>query len=164
MNDDQLRALLRLKRFEQPPEGYYQDLLAKIHERQRNELLRQSVFRIALDRIQTAFSTHSMSTMQFAGAMACLLVGGVTLIQTTFPDPTTHRPLTAQQSAHLFNPKGATQTRSPLQTGSPRGSEDLVARSSELLLRENRARTVPVRATRYVIDPRPASYEPSFSF
>jgi hypothetical protein len=157
MNDEQLRALLRLKRFEQPPEGYYGDLLARIHDRQRNELLRRSVFQIALDRIQTLFSTHSMSPVQFAGAMACLLLGGIATIQTAFPDPAPARTMAA---ARPPSQSSAFQTAAARTAG--QHSADPHALSNEQFLRQNRARTVPVR--RYVIDPRPASYEPSFSF
>jgi hypothetical protein len=157
MNDEQLRALLRLKRFEQPPEGYYGDLLARIHDRQRNELLRRSVFQIALDRIQTLFSTHSMSPVQFAGAMACLLLGGIATIQTVFPDPAPQR---TTASLRPMAPTSALQTASARNAG--QDSADPHAFSNEQFLRQNRVRTLPVR--RYVIDPRPASYEPSFSF
>jgi hypothetical protein len=157
MNDEQLRALLRLKRFEQPPEGYYGDLLARIHDRQRNELLRRSVFQIALDRIQTLFSTHSMSPVQFAGAMACLLLGGIATIQTAFPDPSPTRTMAAARPPLQSSAFQTAAARTPGQH-----SADPHALSNEQFLRQSRARTVPVR--RYVIDPRPASYEPSFSF
>ena len=39
MTEEQLTALLRLKRYEQPPPEYFDRLLQDIHRRQRTELL-----------------------------------------------------------------------------------------------------------------------------
>ena len=39
MHDPRISALLRLKRFEQPPPGYFEQLLSDVHDRQRTELL-----------------------------------------------------------------------------------------------------------------------------
>jgi hypothetical protein len=80
MTDEQLSALLRLKRYEQPPAGYYEQLLKDIHRRQRTELLRSPLWRIALERLKTFFGEHSMGTLSYAGAMAGLLVLGVSAI------------------------------------------------------------------------------------
>ena len=43
---------LRLKKYEQPPPGYFEDFLHEFHRRQRDELLRQPLWRIALGRAQ----------------------------------------------------------------------------------------------------------------
>ncbi len=75
--DQKLSALLRLKRFEQPPAGYYEKLLQDVHRRQRAELLKRSLWSIGLERIQTFFSAHSMGNASFAGAMAAVAVAGV---------------------------------------------------------------------------------------
>ena len=75
--DQKLSALLRLKRFEQPPAGYYEKLLQDVHRRQRAELLKRSLWSIGLERIQTFFSAHSMGNASFAGAMAAVAIAGV---------------------------------------------------------------------------------------
>jgi hypothetical protein len=77
MTEEQLSALLRLKRYEQPPTEYFDGLLRDIHRRQRAELLHRPLWRIALDRMQTLFSEHSMGSLSYAGAMAAVLVVGV---------------------------------------------------------------------------------------
>ena len=47
MTEEQLTALLRIKRFEQPPPQYFDRLLENIHRRQREELLHRPLWRIA---------------------------------------------------------------------------------------------------------------------
>jgi hypothetical protein len=46
LNEQQLQALLRLKRHEQPPPGYFDDLLHAIHRRQREEMLRRPAWQL----------------------------------------------------------------------------------------------------------------------
>ena len=50
--DDKIAGLLRLKRDEQPPPGYFENFLSEFRRRQRDELLRQSVLTICLERAQ----------------------------------------------------------------------------------------------------------------
>jgi len=80
MTDEQLSALLRLKRYEQPPAEYFDQLLRDIHRRQRTDLLRRPLWKIAVERVQTWFSEHSMGHMPYAGAMAAILVAGTAVI------------------------------------------------------------------------------------
>src|SRR5882757_40595 len=77
MTEEQLTALLRLKRYEQPPADYFDGLLKDIHRRQRTELLRRPLWKIAAERVQTFFSEHSMGHLSYAGAMAAVLIVGV---------------------------------------------------------------------------------------
>lgn len=78
--DQQLRALLRMKRYEQPPAGYYEKLLQDVHRRQRSELLKRPLWAIAMERVQTFFSEHSMGGLSYAGAMAAVAVAGLLAI------------------------------------------------------------------------------------
>jgi hypothetical protein len=77
MTEEQLSALLRIKRFEQPPPQYFDQLLQNLHRRQRAELLRRPLWKIAAERLQTFFSEHSMGNLSYAGALASALVVGV---------------------------------------------------------------------------------------
>jgi len=47
-DDREIARLLRLKRYEQPPPGYFENFLHEFHRRQRDELLRQPLWRICL--------------------------------------------------------------------------------------------------------------------
>ncbi len=84
LNEKQLQALLRLKRYEQPPPGYFGDLLSSIHERQREELLRRPAWRIAAERVKTFFQSFRVD-WRYAGAMAGILLTGIGMIQIALP-------------------------------------------------------------------------------
>lgn len=49
--EEKLRRLLRLKRYEQPPEGFAEEFLEKFQRRQRSELLRRSSLGIFRERL-----------------------------------------------------------------------------------------------------------------
>src|SRR4051794_11097022 len=85
--DQQLQALLRLKRYEQPPAGYYEKLLQDIHRRQRSELLRQPLWAIAVERVQIFFSEHSMGSLSYAGALAAVALAGLMTINVASRSP-----------------------------------------------------------------------------
>jgi len=52
LNEEQIGKLLRLKKYEMPPPAYFDNFLHEFHRRQRDELLREPVWRIALKRAQ----------------------------------------------------------------------------------------------------------------
>jgi len=51
-DDKEIGRLLRLKKFEQPPPDYFENFLHEFHRRQRDELLRQPLWKIAIERAQ----------------------------------------------------------------------------------------------------------------
>ncbi len=165
MHDPRISALLRLKRFEQPPPGYFDQLLSEVHRRQRSELLHRPLWKIAIERMQVFFSEHSMGNLGYAGAMAALLVVGVATIGLLTPNAiqkgqagagiASSNPL-PELSTSLGN-EGANRMMvvAPARNGSQAvGLEDSA--------RQNDAPAIS--APRYVIDARPVSYEPAFSF
>ena len=62
MTPEQIRFLLKERAKDQEPDGYTEQLLRQLHQRQRTELLNQSVWRIGMERISTFLSEHSLST------------------------------------------------------------------------------------------------------
>lgn len=159
MTEDQLSSLLRtIKRHEVPPPGYFDGLLRDIHQRQRTELLRRPLWRIAMDRMQTFFGEHSMSPLTYAGAMASVLVAGIAaigLVTPSAPQPghtdlaivspavpsspvAVDRILTLQTDRHS---RTASSSNFPRTAIAPQGSAPVL------------------QQPRYVIDARPVSYE-----
>lgn len=171
MTEEQLRALLRLKRYEQPPQGYFDQLLRDIHRRQRSELLRRPLWKIAFERMQTFFGEHSMSPATYAGAMATLLIFGVGVISIVTPG-------TPAGSAVSSGPTLAANTTVPsvpiVTAKAPQSSPGLslevpVSAGRVVGVETSKSRSPnravqTVRHPRYVIDARPVSYEPTFSF
>lgn len=158
MTEEQLSALLRLKRYEQPPAEYFDHLLRDIHRRQRSELLHRPLWKIAVERVQTFFGEHSMGQVSYAGAMAALLVVGVAAIGLITPGGNVqHNGL-----ADVPPPKpvlAAVPEKLHLEPSAP--APRLGAPSIATV---QPGATPVVREPRYVMDARPVSYEPSSSF
>lgn len=72
-----IERLLRLKRYEQPPEGYYEDFIERFKERQRSEMLRLSARGLLLERVSTWLHGVPTRHWMYAGgtASAMLAVG-----------------------------------------------------------------------------------------
>ena len=156
LTEQQLQALLRLKRHEQPPPGYFDDLLKNIHRRQREELLHQSAWKISLERLRTFFGSMRLD-WNYAGTMAAILLIGIGAIQIALP---TRQPAQQQQFAQTIpslpqeNIANVSTQKEPfirLQPGNP-GLRPVRA------LRSAQNAGMP---TRFVIDAQPASYEPA---
>ena len=76
----QLQTLLRLKRYETPPPGNVETFLYEFHRRQRAELVRRPLWRIALDRLENllpvpVFAAAPRLAYAGAGVVALSLVG-----------------------------------------------------------------------------------------
>ena len=156
MTEDQLSALLRIKRFEQPPPQYFDRLVENIHRRQREELLHRPLWRIAVERVQTFFSEHSMGDVSYAGAMAAALVVGAGTIAVMMPGEIEKHSSIAVTTPAQQKP-GTLLTLQSRQATLPA----LPAAFDSQLSPAGRAQFAKDR--RYIIDARPASYEPEAS-
>jgi hypothetical protein len=79
MDDDEISKLLRLKRFEQPTPDYYESFLDKFKERQRSQLLRESAWQIAWDRLCAFFGEQLPARIGYGLASTAVLVAaGIT--------------------------------------------------------------------------------------
>jgi hypothetical protein len=130
LSEKQLQALLRLKRHEQPPPGYFDDLLTNIHQRQREELLRRPAWRLFMDRLRGFFTSLDWN---YAAAMSMVLLVGLVTIQ-------------------LALPTGQPKSSSALVGDAKPGSAKLSGAGGKL-------QPVKSGPTRFVMDPMPASYE-----
>lgn len=85
MNEDaNLSKLLHLKRYEQPPPGYFDDFLREFQRRQRAELLRRPAWAVFWDRIASIAPTFRVPQFAYA-AILILAAGASTLIVTQQP-------------------------------------------------------------------------------
>jgi len=81
MSHEPMHQVIRLKRYEQPPEGYFDDFLREFHHRQRAELLKPSLRAILAERIAFYFSELRVPTMAFAGAGVVALIASVAILR-----------------------------------------------------------------------------------
>ncbi|HEY5792330.1 MAG TPA: hypothetical protein VIS74_03465 [Chthoniobacterales bacterium] len=83
MSDEtQIQKLLRLKRYELPPEGYYTDFLREFQRRQRAEVLKSSVWEILWDRLGHVLPDFRVPTYAYA-AIGLMAVAASSFILTT---------------------------------------------------------------------------------
>jgi hypothetical protein len=159
-NDNEIARLLRLKRYEQPPPGYFENFLHEFHRRQRDELLHQPVWRICLERAQNFMSQLDMRSLaSYPTAVAAMLVAAAFFSLKVHQQPETPRvaaqnpltlsmPLNAKQEWNLASPAVGTQIFRTQPVGSFRES----------------TQTHRAAPPRYVLDSVPVSYEPTFRF
>jgi hypothetical protein len=154
-NDNEIGRLLRLKKYEQPPPGYFENFLHEFHRRQRDELLRQPLWRIALDRVQDFMMSLNVARIAsypvaVTAVLLCAAVISLKIYQTP-PAPNVARlspPVPAQRASDDgWSLAAPVSTR--ITVGQPRPH-----------FSTHRTATPP----RYVLDSMPVSYESSFRF
>lgn len=139
--EENLQKLLRLKRYEQPPPGYFEDFLHEFQCRQRAEVIRRPLWVIAWDRLTSIAPTFHVPQMAYASiAAVAIAASGVILAR-----PGGHRApaMAARTQPFSLSPSnpvtiGETLPVAFTPTGSP--------------------------AVHYVLPNRPVSYAPSRSF
>ena len=163
LDEQQLQKLLRLKRFEQPPPGYFDRALDEFHRRQREELLRRSAIQIWFDRFISGLWSFRVPTYAYGAAFGAFLVAAAIV------------------GSGVWAPDRETIATSSDLTGVTSGTPALEVSSNRLALSGNvdwskfdrssgSPHVVPVlrpsqtALPRYVLDGRPISYEASFSF
>jgi hypothetical protein len=157
-DDKEIGTLLRLKRYEQPPPGYFEDFLHEFHRRQRDALLREPLWRICLDRTHDFFlRLNVLSTGSYATAAAAVLVCAAVISLKIYQQPAPAS-VAARAETSLSAPFDAEWT-----LASPVAERLFSAKP----LRKSRAQTHSTnRGTppRYVLDSVPVSYETTVRF
>jgi hypothetical protein len=157
-DDRDIATLLRLKKYEQPPPAYFENFLHEFHRRQRDELLRQPLWRICLERAHDfMFKLNVPSLTSYPAAATALLAFAAVISLKIYQTPqgsnlAENRPVLSvpaqpENEWTLASPVSATRVFSttPLRSNS--------------LLPTHRA-TQP----RYVLDSVPVSYDSTVRF
>ncbi len=147
-----LQKLLRLKRYEQPPPDYFARFLEEFHERQRTEIIRQPLWRIAWERLVSAIPDFHVPRMAYATVVAAALVVSTVIVVNQDSSPATG-PLVAQ--APVVEPTAFALNSSPSSVTVLPSSV-----SADVVAPANRATFPP----HYVLEARPVSYESPYSF
>jgi hypothetical protein len=151
LDEQELQKLLRIKRFEQPPPGYFGRALIELHKRQREELLRRSATSIWWERFVSGLFNFRVPSYAYGAAFGVFVVV-VTIVGSG---------LWAPYRAVLSRPEAQGVVANRLSLG-----ENL----DWSKLHQTSPKVVPVIAPsqtalpRYVLDGRPLTYKASFSF
>jgi hypothetical protein len=155
-DNNEIGRLLRLKRYEQPPPGYFENFLHEFHRRQRDELLRQPLWRIALGRAQDFMMSLNVARIAsypvaVTAVLLCAAVISLNIYQTT-PAPNVARLSPTVPAAQQVT-EGGWSLAAPVSTR-------ITVPQPRPHLSTHRTATPP----RYVLDSMPVSYESSLRF
>jgi len=156
-DDRDIATLLRLKKYEQPPPGYFEDFLHEFHRRQRDELLKQPLWRICLERAHDfMFKLNVPSLTSYPAAATAVLIFAAVISFKIYQTPTA--------DTFAKNPPAVSV---PAQTDSEWTLASPVSASRVFSTKPLRNSMLPThRATqpRYVLDSVPVSYDTTFRF
>jgi len=166
-----IQKLLRLKRHEQPPPEYFEEFLREFHCRQREELLRQPLWRIALERMQAFVGELTAPRLAYAGATAAVLLSaGVASYNILNPAGDALRVASLSSTVQGTRGPEVTQVVPQVASLSSRGALAWNPQPFQMLqadvsiLKASQQSSGSVGTPRYVIDTRPVSYEAPSSF
>jgi hypothetical protein len=159
-NDSEIARLLRLKRYEQPPPGYFENFLHEFHRRQRDELLRQPLWRICLERVHNFMvGLDARALTSYPAAVTAVLVCAAIISLKIYQQPDTARVALQSPPALSMRPVNA---EGELNLASPVAPQLL--RTQPVRSYHESAQTHRAAPPRYVLDSVPVSYEPTFRF
>lgn len=162
-----LQRLLRLKSHEAPPPDFMEDFLLEFHQRQRAELLKRPLWRLAMDRMEGALSGFQVPRYAYATACGAVLIfAGASANHILGAAPGGRSAVAANSVAtvsavQIFHaPAPQVVVRSPrFNIAGPRPSLSLAELDFEKPRPSSAGSTASMRHPRYVLDTQPVSYE-----
>lgn len=145
MSHEPMHRVIRLKRYEQPPQGYHQNFLQEFHHRQRAELLRPSLSALLMERITSLVTDIRVPAMAYAGAALVAVIAGAVILRQAPPSDTPR--------AYSVSYSQAPVTIQKMQPVSLRGDAAATMMPSNAAFPPS-----------YLLQARPASYESPLSF
>lgn len=79
--NESVSRLLRLKRYEQPPPGYFDEFLNEFQSRQRAEVIHRPLWMIARDRVARFLVPPSFPRLAMAGSFAAIVLASTLLLE-----------------------------------------------------------------------------------
>ena len=166
-----LQRLLNLKRHETPPPEYFEDFLWEFQRRQRAEMLKRPLWRLALDRFEGALPNFSLARTTYRGAsamavmVAVVVSGRIMIMPRTAVAPSLQASVKVGRVPLMPPPSGVTVV-----SASPKF--DFYSTKRQFRLPETdfdrphatAASFAKGTRPRYVLDTQPVSYEQPFSF
>ena len=146
MSEESIQRIIRLKRYENPPEGYYEDFLQEFHYRQRAELLKPSLRTLLTERLTSMILEFRVPVSAYAGATALAVLASVAIWHA---NPPISSPAPASYAVSYSQTPVTIQKIQPV---SLRIDSPTVADQSRLF------------PTSYLLQARPASHESPLSF
>jgi hypothetical protein len=168
-DENEIGKLLRLKRYEQPPPGYFENFLHEFHRRQRDELLRQPIWSVLWHRLSDSlFRLNIPSLTSMPAAAAAVLICAVVITFKVSEAPSgpnvaiAEPPATVLPQPSVLEQLSAQRVADNLTLGTPIRVRSLGPDLSQQV--NESAYTHRAAPPRYVLDRLPVSYEPSFKF
>ena len=172
-DENDIGTLLRLKKYEQPPPGYFENFLHEFHRRQRDELLRQPIWSVLWQRFSASLSRLNIPSLtSYPAAVAAALVCAAVVSLKVSQTPPQSSDIAMTDSSAFFSNQSVidqmpaervadnfTLSSSRREAATRSLGPDLSRQMNESAY-THRAETPP----RYVLDRLPVSYEPSFKF
>jgi len=161
-DDTEIAKLLRLKKYEQPPPGYFENFLHEFHRRQRDELLRQPLWRICLDRAQDfmfQLNVRSLASYPAAAAAVLICAAVISLKVSQQPSPANVALRSRPALSTPVSADGEWTLASPIATRV--FTTQPLRKSNKSAFTHSRNSGTPPR---YVLDSVPVSYESTFRF
>jgi hypothetical protein len=100
-NADSITKLLRLKRYEQPPEEYFQNFLAEFQTRQRSEVIHRPLLQIARDRFCSMFVMPPVPKLVMGTSFAAAVFAAVFVMNWSDDDAPSNLTLASSGAVRL---------------------------------------------------------------